>query len=89
MAIDLDLIKKQEEHLEELKLLSETLKNCKFDSSFIDEFLKKYEEELEKFVLNFIDKFLEEHEEELKEFKNLPFDEKVRMLTERNSEKAE
>ena len=71
MAIDLDLIKKQqEEHLEELKLLNETSKNCKFDSSFIDEFFEKYEEEL-------------------KEFKNLPFDEKVRMLTERNSEKAE
>ena len=77
MSIDLDFIKKteellkeQEEHLEELKLLNETSKNCKFDSSFID-------------------KFLEEHEEELKEFKNLPFDEKVRMLTERNSEKAE
>ena len=70
MSIDLDLIKKQEEHLEELKLLNETLENCKFDSSFIDEFLEK-------------------HEEELKEFKNLPFDEKVRMLTERNSEKAE
>ena len=77
MSIDLDfikkteeLLKKQEEHLEELKLLNETLKNCKFDSSFIDEFLEK-------------------HEEELKEFKNLPFDKKVRMLTERNSEKAE
>ena len=88
MAIDLDLIKKQEEHLEELKLLNETSKNCKFDSSFIDEFLEKYEKELEEFVLNFIDEFLEEHEEELKEFKNLPFDEKVRLLTERNSEKA-
>ena len=77
MSIDLDLIKKeeellkkQEEHLEELKLLNETSKNCKFDSSFIDEFLEKYEEELE-------------------EFKNLPFDEKVSLLTERNSEKAE
>lgn len=75
MSIDLikkeeELLKKQEEHLEELKLFNETLKNCKFDSSFIDEFLEK-------------------HEEELKEFKNLPFDEKVRMLTERNSEKAE
>ena len=77
MSIDLDLIKKEEEllkkqekHLEELKLFNETLKNCKCDSSFIDEFLEKYEEEL-------------------KEFKNLPFDEKVRMLTERNSEKAE
>ena len=77
MSIDLDLIKKEEEllkkqekHLEELKLFNETLKNCKCDSSFIDEFLEK-------------------HEEELKEFKNLPFDEKVRMLTERNSEKAE
>ena len=96
MSIDLDLIKKeeellkkQEEHLEELKLLNETSKNCKFDSSFIDEFLEKYEEELEEFVLSFIDKFLEEHEEELKEFKNLPFDEKVSLLTERNSEKAE
>ena len=77
MSIDLDLIKKEEEllkkqekHLEELKLFNETLKNCKCDSSFIDEFLEK-------------------HEEELKEFKNLPFDEKVRMLTERNSEKAD
>ena len=77
MSIDLDLIKKeeellkkQEEHLEELKLFSETLKNCKFDSSFIDKFLEKYEEELE-------------------EFKNLPLDEKVRMLEERNSEKAD
>ena len=89
MSIDLDLIKKQEKHLEELKLFNETLKNCKCDSSFIDEFLEKHAEELEKFVLSFFDKFLEEHEEELKEFKNLPFDEKVRMLTERNSEKAE
>ena len=70
MAIDLDLIKKQEEHLEELKLLNETLKNCKFDSSFIDEFYEKYEEEL-------------------KEFKNLPLEEKFRILEERNSEKAE
>lgn len=77
MSIDLDfikkteeLLKKQEEHLEELKLLNETLENCKFDSSFIDKFLEKYEEELE-------------------EFKNLPLDEKVRMLEERNSEKAE
>ena len=77
MSIDLDFIKKteellkeQEEHLEELKLLNETSKNCKFDSSFIDEFLEK-------------------HEEELEEFKNLPLDEKVRMLEERNSEKAD
>lgn len=70
MAIDLDLIKKQEEHLEELKLLNETLKNCKFDSSFIDEFFEKYEEEL-------------------KEFKNLPSDEKFRILEERNKEKAD
>ena len=70
MAIDLNLIKKQEEHLEELKLLNETLKNCKFDSSFIDEFLEKYEEEL-------------------KEFKNLPSEEKLQILIERNSEKAE
>ena len=70
MAIDLDLIKKQEEHLEELKLLNETLKNSKFDSSFIDEFLEK-------------------HEEELKEFKNLPSEEKFRILEERNTEKAE
>lgn len=80
MSIDLDfikkteeLLKKQEEYLEELKLFNETLKNCKFDSSFIDEFLEKHEEELE----------------ELEEFKNLPLDEKVRMLEERNSEKAE
>ena len=70
MNIDLNLIKKQEEHLEELKLLNETLKNCKFDSSFIDEFFEKYEEEL-------------------KEFKNLPLEEKFRILEERNSEKAE
>ena len=70
MAIDLDLIKKQEEHLEELKLLNETLKNCKFDSSFIDEFFEKYEEEL-------------------KEFKNLPLEEKFRILEERNTEKAD
>ena len=71
MAIDLDLIKKQqEEHLEELKLLNETSKNCKFDSSFIDEFFEKYEEEL-------------------KEFKNLPSEEKFRILEERNTEKAE
>ena len=70
MAIDLNLIKKQEEHLEELKLLNETLKNCKFDSSFIDEFLEKYEGEL-------------------KEFKNLPSEEKFRILEERNSEKAD
>lgn len=70
MAIDLDLIKKQEEHLEELKLLNETLKNCKFDSSFIDEFLEK-------------------HEEELKDFKNLPSEEKFRILEERNTEKAD
>ena len=75
MSIDLikkeeELLKKQEEHLEELKLFNETLKNCKCDSSFIDEFLEKHEEELEK-------------------FKNLPLDEKVRMLEERNSEKAD
>ena len=71
MAIDLDLIKKQqEEHLEELKLFNETLKNCKFDSSFIDEFLEK-------------------HEEELKDFKNLPSEEKFRILKERNTEKAD
>ena len=70
MAIDLDLIKKQEEHLEELKLLNETLKNCEFDLSFIDEFLEKYEEEL-------------------KDFKNLPSEEKFRILTERNTEKAD
>lgn len=70
MSIDLNLIKKQEEHLEELKLFNETLKNCKFDTSFIDEFLEKYEEEL-------------------KEFKNLPSDEKFRILKERNTEKAD
>ena len=70
MSIDLNLIKKQEEHLEELKLFNETLKNCKCDSSFIDEFLEKYEEEL-------------------KDFRNLPIEEKFRILTERNSEKAE
>ena len=65
-----ELLKKQEEHLEELKLFNETLKNCKCDSSFIDEFLEKYEEEL-------------------KDFRNLPIEEKFRMLTERNTEKAE
>ena len=77
MSIDLnltkkeeELLKKQEEHLEELKLFNETLKNCKCDSSFIDEFLEKYEEEL-------------------KDFRNLPIEEKFRLLTERNSEKAE
>ena len=70
MSIDLDFIKKTEELLEELKLLNETLKNCKFDSSFIDEFLEKYEEELE-------------------EFKNLPLEEKFRILEERNTEKAD
>lgn len=77
MSIDLnltkkeeELLKKQEKHLEELKLFNETLKNCKCDSSFIDEFLEKYEEEL-------------------KDFRNLPIEEKFRMLTERNSEKAE
>mgnify|MGYP001771694121 CR=1 FL=1 len=77
MSIDLNLTKKEEEllqkqekHLEELKLFNETLKNCKCDSSFIDEFLEKYEEEL-------------------KDFRNLPIEEKFRLLTERNSEKAE
>lgn len=77
MSIDLnltkkeeELLKKQEEHLEELKLFNETLKNCKCDSSFIDEFLEKYEEEL-------------------KDFRNLPIEEKFRLLTERNSEKAD
>ena len=77
MSIDLDfikqteeLLKKQEEHLEELKLFNETLKNCKCDSSFIDEFLEKYEEEL-------------------KDFRNLPIEEKFRLLIERNSEKAD
>ena len=77
MSIDLnltkkeeELLKKQEEHLEELKLFNETLKNCKCDSSFIDEFLEKYEEEL-------------------KDFRNLPSDEKFRILKERNKEKAD
>ena len=77
MSIDLnltkkeeELLKKQEEHLEELKLFNETLKNCKCDSSFIDEFLEKYEEEL-------------------KDFRNLPSDEKFRILEERYTEKAE
>ena len=77
MSIDLnltkkeeELLKKQEKHLEELKLFNETLKNCKCDSSFIDEFLEKYEEEL-------------------KDFRNLPIEEKFRILTERNTEKAE
>ena len=77
MSIDLDLIKKEEEllkkqekHLEELKLFNETLKNCKCDSSFIDEFLEKYEEEL-------------------KDFRNLPIEEKFRILIERNTEKAD
>ena len=115
MSIDLnltkkeeELLKKQEKHLEELKLFNETLKNCKCDSSFIDEFLEKHEEELEKFVSIFtdefleeqeehleefvsifIDKFLEKYEEELEEFKNLPSEEKLQILIERNSEKAE
>ena len=77
MSIDLnltkkeeELLKKQEKHLEELKLFNETLKNCKCDSSFIDEFLEKYEEEL-------------------KDFRNLPIEEKFRILIERNSEKTE
>ena len=70
MSIDLNLIKKQEEHLEELKLFNETLKNCKCDSSFIDEFLEKYEEEL-------------------KDFRNLPIEEKFRILIERNSDAEE
>lgn len=77
MSIDLnltkkeeELLKKQEKHLEELKLFNETLKNCKCDSSFIDEFLEKYEEEL-------------------KDFRNLPIEEKFRILIERNSEKAD
>ena len=77
MSIDLnltkkeeELLKKQEKHLEELKLFNETLRNCKCHSSFIDEFLEKYEEEL-------------------KEFKNLPSEEKLQILTERNSEKAD
>ena len=77
MSIDLnltkkeeELLKKQEKHLEELKLFNETLKNCKCDLSFIDEFLEKYEEEL-------------------KEFKNLPSEEKLQILIERNSEKAD
>ena len=77
MSIDLnltkkeeELLKKQEKHLEELKLFNETLKNCKCDSSFIEEFLEKYEEEL-------------------KDFRNLPIEEKFRILIERNSEKAE
>ena len=77
MSIDLnltkkeeELLKKQEEHLEELKLFNETLKNCKCDSSFIDEFLEKYEEEL-------------------KDFRSLPIEEKFRILTERNSKKAD
>ena len=77
MSIDLNLTKKEEEllqkqekHLEELKLFNETLKNCKCDSSFIDEFLEKYEEEL-------------------KEFRNLPIEEKFRILIERNAEKAD
>ena len=77
MSIDLnltkkeeELLKKQEKHLEELKLFNETLKNCKCDSSFIDEFLEKYEEEL-------------------KDFRNLPIEEKFRILIERNTEKAD
>ena len=77
MSIDLnltkkeeELLKKQEKHLEELKLFNETLKNCKCDSSFIDEFFEKYEEEL-------------------KDFRNLPIEEKFRILIERNSEKAD
>ena len=39
--------------------------------------------------LNLVDEFLEKYEEELKEFKNLPSEEKLQILIERNSEKAE
>ena len=39
--------------------------------------------------LNLVDEFLEKYEEELKEFKNLPSEEKLQILIERNSEKAD
>ena len=39
--------------------------------------------------LNLVDEFLEKYEGELKEFKNLPSDEKLQILIERNTEKAE
>lgn len=39
--------------------------------------------------LNLVDEFLEKYEEELKEFKNLPSEEKLQILIERNTEKAE
>ena len=39
--------------------------------------------------LNLVDEFLEKYEGELKEFRNLPSDEKLQILIERNSEKAE
>ena len=39
--------------------------------------------------LNLVDEFLEKYEEELKDFRNLPSDEKFRILEERYTEKAE
>ena len=39
--------------------------------------------------LNLVDEFLEKYEGELKEYRNLPSDEKLQILIERNSEKAE
>ena len=39
--------------------------------------------------LNLVDEFLEKYEGELKEFRNLPSDEKLQILIEINTEKAE
>lgn len=39
--------------------------------------------------LNLVDEFLEKYEEELKDFRNLPSDEKFRILEERYTEKAD
>lgn len=39
--------------------------------------------------LNLVDEFLEKYEEELKEFKNLPSEEKLQILIERNSDAEE
>ena len=39
--------------------------------------------------LNLVDEFLEKYEGELKGFKNLPSEEKLQILIERNSEKAD
>ena len=39
--------------------------------------------------LNLVDEFLEKYEEELKDFRNLPIEEKFRILIERNSDAEE